>query len=151
MGKKRIAKKTEEELLKERAQREKTIEKKEKDSVRKKKVNSGRVYISATYNNTIITLTDKNGGVISWVTAGSLGFKGTKKATPYAASRVATVIGNKAEKIGIQEIDIYVKGVGSGRNSALKSLAGRTMKIKSIKDITPIPHNGCRPPKPRRV
>ncbi len=151
MGKKRVAQKTEEELLAEKEEREKTIREKEKKTVRKSKVVSGRVYISATYNNTVITLTDSKGDTLAWVTAGSLGFKGTKKATPYAASRVATVIGNKAEKIGIQEIDIYVKGVGSGRNSALKSLAGRSMKINSIKDITPIPHNGCRPPKPRRV
>ncbi len=151
MGKKRVAQKSEEELLAEKKEREEAIRKKEKGEIKKSRVKKARVYINATYNNTVITLTDKNGDTLSWVTAGSLGFKGTKKATPYAASRVATVIGNKAEKIGIQEIDIYVKGVGSGRNSALKSLSNRKMRIKSINDVTPIPHNGCRPPKPRRV
>jgi small subunit ribosomal protein S11 len=151
MGKKRVVKKTEEELLAEREEREKTIKAKEKKAIKKSRVKSGRIYINATYNNTVITLTDSKGDTLAWVTAGSLGFKGTKKATPYAASRVATVIGNKAEKIGVQEIDIYIKGVGSGRNSALKSLSNRTIKIKSINDVTPIPHNGCRPPKTRRV
>lgn len=151
MGKKRVVKKTEEELLAEREEREKTIKAKEKKAIKKSRVKSGRIYISATYNNTVITLTDTKGDTLAWVTAGSLGFKGTKKATPYAASRVATVIGNKAEKIGVQEIDIYIKGVGSGRNSALKSLSNRKIRIKSINDVTPIPHNGCRPPKTRRV
>ncbi len=151
MGKKRVAQKSEEELLEEKEKREKAIKEKEKSAIKKSRVKAGRVYINATYNNTVITLTDAGGDTLAWVTAGSLGFKGTKKATPYAASRVATVIGNKAEKIGIQEMDIYVKGVGSGRNSALKSLSNRRIRIKSIKDVTPIPHNGCRPPKPRRV
>lgn len=151
MGKKRVAKKSEEDLLAEKEEREKTIKEKENKAIKKSRVKSGRIYINATYNNTVITLTDTGGDTISWVTAGSLGFRGTKKATPYAASRVATVIGNKAEKIGIQEIDIYVKGVGSGRNSALKSLSNRKIRIKSINDVTPIPHNGCRPPKSRRV
>ncbi len=151
MGKKRVAQKTEEELLTEKDDREKVIKEKEKIRVKKAKGKSGRIYIGVTYNNTVVTLTDTEGNTLSWVTAGSLGFKGTKKATPYAASRVATMIANKAEKIGIEEVDIYVKGVGSGRNSALKSLSARTIKIKSISDATPIPHNGCRPPKPRRL
>ncbi len=151
MGKKRVAQKTEEELLAEKDEREKAIKEKEKTAVKKGRVKQGRIYISASYNNTVITLTDESGNTLAWVSAGSLGFKGTKKATPYAASRIATVVGSKAEKIGVQEVDIYVKGVGSGRNSALKSLSARTMKIKSISDVTPIPHNGCRPPKPRRV
>lgn len=150
MGKKRVAQKTEEELLAEKEEREKAIKAKEKTSVKKGKIKEGRIYISASYNNTVITLTDQHGNTLAWVSAGSLGFKGTKKATPYAASRVATVIGNKAEKIGVQEIDIYVRGVGSGRNSALKSLSARTIKIRSIRDVTPVPHNGCRPPKIRR-
>ncbi len=151
MGKKRVAEKSKEEILQEREQIEQAIKDKQKkgfSSLRKKK---GKVFISASYNNTILTLTDSEGNTLSWVSAGSLGFKGTKKSTPFAASRVATLMGNKMEKMGIEEIEVFVKGVGSGRNSALRSLTGRDIKIVSIKDITPIPHNGCRPPKPRRV
>ncbi len=148
MGKKRIATQSEEELLQERTKLE---EEKKKTKARKRGVSQGRMYISATYNNTMMTLADKNGKVLSWSSAGNLGFKGTKKATPYAASEVANVISEKAEKMGMEEIDIFVKGVGSGRSSALRALAAKNIIINSIKDITPIPHNGCRPKRPRRV
>ena len=148
MGKKRIATQSEEELLQERTKLE---EAKKKTKARKRGISHGRMYISATYNNTMMTLADKDGKVLSWSSAGNLGFKGTKKATPYAASEVANVICEKAEKMGMEEIDIFVKGVGSGRSSALRALAAKNIIINSIKDITPIPHNGCRPKKPRRV
>lgn len=148
MGKKRIIKKTEEEILQEKDELE--TAKKKKGRAGKKGVVSGRIHISASYNNTLMTLTDANGEVLAWVSAGSLGFKGTKKATPYAASEVANVLSEKAEKMGIRETDIFVKGVGTGRSSALRALAGKNIVINLIKDVTPIPHNGCRPKKARR-
>ncbi|MBM3250837.1 MAG: 30S ribosomal protein S11 [Candidatus Nealsonbacteria bacterium] len=111
----------------------------------------GRVYVSSSYNNTIITLTDVQGNVLTWVSAGSIGFKGTKKATPFAASRVAESVSAAARKLGVEKVAIFTKGVGSGRDSAIRSLANRGLDIISITDTTPIPHNGCRPPKARRV
>ncbi len=149
MGKKRVIAKTEEEILEEEGKLDK--KKKSKKKEKRKNVQHGRMYISASYNNTTMTLTDKEGKVLSWTTAGNLGFKGTKKATPYAASEVANTLSEKAQKIGVKEVDIFVKGVGTGRSSALRALAGKDIIINSIKDITPIPHNGCRPKKPRRV
>ena len=149
MGKKRVIKKSEEELLKEKEKIEAKVKKEAKDSF--KKIKEGRVYISSSYNNTIITLTDLKGDVLGWVSAGSIGFKGTKKATPFAASKVAEAIGQIIEKNGIEKIEIMVKGIGSGRESAIRSLAARNLDIVLIKDITPVPHNGCRPPKVRRV
>ncbi len=118
---------------------------------KRKSISQGKIYISATYNNTMMNLTDNDGAVLAWASAGNLGFKGTKKATPYAASEVTNVICEKAEKLGVKEVSIVVKGVGSGRTSALRALAGKTIIINSIKDVTPIPHNGCRPRRPRRV
>ena len=149
MGKKRVIEKTEEELLEESDQLGAT--KKKKAKTKKRGVEYGHIYISASYNNTMMTLTDKQGRVVSWASAGHLGFKGTKKATPYAASEVANVISEKAEKMGVKEVDIFVKGVGSGRSSALRALAAKNFIINLIKDVTPIPHNGCRPKRPRRV
>jgi len=149
MGKKRVIEKTEEELLEERSSLE--AAKKKKGKAKKRGVEKGRIYISASYNNTMMNLTDKDGKVLAWATAGNLGFKGTKKATPYAASEVANVLSEKAEKMGVKEIDIFVKGVGSGRSSALRALSTKNIIINSIKDVTPIPHNGCRPKRPRRV
>ena len=149
MGKKRVIEKTEEELIKERDKVEAKVKKEVKEPV--KKIKEGKVYISSTYNNTIITLTDLKGNVLAWKTAGSIGFKGTKKATPFAASKVAEAINQAINKIGIQKIDILVKGIGSGRESAIRSLAGQALEINLIKDVTPVPHNGCRPRKARRV
>ncbi len=152
MGKKRIIQKTQEELLKERESIEKAIKRgAEKDSSAKGKVSEGRAYISSTYNNTIITLTNSEGDVLTWASAGNIGFKGTKKGTPFAASKVAETVVERAKKIGVNKVEILVKGVGSGRESAIRSLASRGLEIISIKDITPIPHDGCRPPKVRRV
>jgi small subunit ribosomal protein S11 len=149
MGKKRIITKTEEELLKEREKVEAKVKKEIKETP--KKIREGRIYISSSYNNTIITLTDSKGNVLHWTSAGSIGFKGAKKATPFAASKVAEAISQVIKKLGIEKLAIFVKGIGSGRESAIRSFAARGLEIVSIADITPVPHNGCRPPKVRRV
>lgn len=150
MGKKRIIKQTEKELLQEREKIDESLRKEVKVKP-KRRIDEGRVYISVSYNNTLITLTDLEGKVLAWSSAGNIGFRGTKKSTPFAASKVAEAISQKAKKLGIEKIAILVKGIGSGRESAIRSLAVRGLEIESIKDITPIPHNGCRPPKVRRV
>ena len=150
MGKKRIIQKTEEELLKEREKIEEGMRKGPKVSA-VQKTKEGRIYISSSYNNTKITLTDSQGNALTWVSAGSVGFKGTKKATPFAASKVAEAICLAAKKLKIADVAVFVRGVGSGRESAIRSLAGHDLNVVSIKDITPIPHNGCKPPKVRRV
>lgn len=111
----------------------------------------GIAHILATYNNTLISISDSRGNVIAWSSAGAMGFKGTKKATPYAAARAAETVAEKAKRAGINSINIMVKGVGSGRESAIRSLANYGLEITMIKDVTPIPHNGPRPPKVRRV
>jgi len=150
MGKKRIIQKSEKELIEETEK----VESKAKKEVKietSQKVKEGRIYISSSYNNTIITLTDTQGNVLTWASAGSIGFKGTKKATPFAASKVAETLAQSVKKIGIEKVQVFIKGVGSGRESAIRSLAVRGLDIILIKDITPIPHNGCRPPKVRRV
>jgi len=152
MGKKRIIKQSEEELIKETEAIEKGVKKELKTSGQTAPaLKKGRIYIFSSYNNTIITLTDEAGNALSGISAGSIGFKGTKKATPFAASKVAEAVQNAALKFKISEVDIFVKGIGSGRESAIRSLAARGLLISSIKDITPVPHNGCRPPKVRRV
>lgn len=150
MGKKHIIQKTEEELLKE-GEKVKTEVKKEIKLEIPQKIKEGRVYISSSYNNTIITLTDLKGNVLHWVSAGSIGFKGTKKATPFAASKVAEAMSQMIRKLGLEKISILVKGIGSGRESAIRSLVARGVEVNSLADITPIPHNGCRSPKVRRV
>jgi len=150
MGKKRIFQKTEKELLEEREKVEAAVKKEIKIEA-PQRIKEGKIYISSTYNNTIITLTDLKGDVLTWVSAGSIGFKGTKKSTPFAASKVAEVLSQTAKKLGVEKVQILIKGIGSGRESAIRSLAARGLDIVSIKDITPIPHNGCRPPKVRRV
>jgi len=150
MGKKRIIQKSEKELIEETEK----VESKAKKEVKietSQKIKEGRIYISSSYNNTIITLTDTQGNVLTWASAGSIGFKGTKKSTPFAASKVAEVLAQAVKKIGIEKVQVFIKGVGSGRESAIRSLAVRGLDIILIKDITPIPHNGCRPPKVRRV
>jgi len=149
MGKKKIKKQTEEELLKESTAAKPAAAGEFK--VGGRTVIKGKVFIQASYNNTIITITDSGGNVLAWVSAGSLGFRGPKKATPYAASKVAEAIFEKTKKINFNEVEVFVKGIGSGRESAVRSLAVRGFNIVSIKDITPIPHNGPRPKKVRRV
>ena len=117
----------------------------------KKSVFSGNVYIQATFNNTIVTITDLNGNAISWASAGGLSFKGAKKSTPYAAQTTAETAVKKAMDFGLREVNVFVKGPGVGRESAIRSIGVLGVKVMSIKDVTPIPHNGCRPKKTRRV
>lgn len=117
----------------------------------KKQAHIGVAYIQATFNNTLITITDQNGSVIAWSSAGSQGFKGSRKGTPYAAQIAAGVAAKKALGFGMRQIDVFVKGPGSGRESAIRALQAAGLEINLIKDITPVPHNGCRPPKRRRV
>lgn len=118
---------------------------------KKKNIPYGCVYIQATFNNTIVTVTDQKGNAISWASAGGLGFKGAKKSTPFAAQSTAEAAASKAMDHGLREIDVYVKGPGVGRESAIRALGVLGLRVRSIKDITPIPHNGCRPQKSRRV
>lgn len=117
----------------------------------KKVVAEGNVYIQATFNNTIVTITDIRGNTLSWASAGGLGFRGAKKSTPYAAQTTAETAAKKAMDFGLREVNVYVKGPGVGRESAIRSLGNLGLWVKSIKDMTPIPHNGCRPRKSRRV
>ncbi|HZJ88188.1 MAG TPA: 30S ribosomal protein S11 [Sphaerochaeta sp.] len=117
----------------------------------KKTVYEGNVYIQATFNNTIVTVTDLNGNAVSWASAGGLGFRGAKKSTPYAAQTTAEKAARAAMDSGLQEVHVYVKGPGVGRESAIRTLGVLGLKVRSIRDITPIPHNGCRPRKSRRV
>ncbi|HDM31993.1 MAG TPA: 30S ribosomal protein S11 [bacterium] len=150
MGKKRVVSQTIEEVLEEKEKVESAF-KKVKEKGIGKKASQVRVYINATYNNTMITVTDLKGNVICWATSGSLGFKGPKKATPFAASKVAEAICQKLKKNFPEKAYVFVKGIGAGRDSALRSLAASGLNIVYIKDVTPIPHNGPRPPKVRRV
>lgn len=121
--------------------------------VRKKKLtfDQGAAHIHASFNNTIVTITDKAGNAISWSSAGDLGFKGSRKSTPFAAGEVAEAAAKKAADMGLKSVDVFVKGPGSGRETAIRSINAGGLEITSIKDVTPIPHNGCRPPKRRRV
>jgi small subunit ribosomal protein S11 len=127
------------------AQRKKGIKKD------KKSIAYGTAHIQATFNNTIITITDPNGDVITWSSAGNLGFKGSRKSTPYAAQMAASAAAKKALDLGMKQIDIFIKGPGAGRESAIRALQAAGLEINLIKDVTPVPHNGCRPPKKRRV
>ncbi len=117
----------------------------------KKQIVSGLAHVNSTFNNTIVTISDAQGNVVSWSTAGAMGFKGSRKSTPYAAQMAAEDAGRKAQEHGMKELDVQVKGPGSGRESVLRALQAVGFTIKSIKDVTPIPHNGTRPPKRRRV
>ncbi len=117
----------------------------------KKSVYEGNVYIQATFNNTIVTITDLNGNTLAWASSGGLGFNGAKKSTPFAAQTVAETAVQKVQSYGLKEVHVFVKGPGVGRESAVRSLGNMGLKVKSISDITPIPHNGCRPKKTRRI
>lgn len=117
----------------------------------KKSVYEGNVYIQATFNNTIVTVTDLNGNAIAWASSGGLGFRGAKKSTPFAAQTVAEAAIQKALTYGLREVHVYVKGPGMGRENAIRALGVVGLKVKSIHDVTPIPHNGCRPRKTRRM
>ena len=117
----------------------------------KKNIERGAVHISSTFNNTIVTITDMQGNAVSWASAGEMGFKGSRKSTPYAAQMTAELAGKNAVDQGMKTVEVYVKGPGSGRESAIRALATAGLNITVIRDVTPIPHNGCRPPKRRRV
>jgi len=156
MGKKKVIKKTKEELLKEAEDREAVEKKASTVGPKGGKAKVGNlshafVYIQSSYNNTIVTLTDPQGNIIAWSSAGAVGFKGPKKATPFAASRVIETLIEKVKKFGVREVSVFVKGVGSGRDAAIRALVNHGLEISIIKDMTPVPHNGCRPRKPRRV
>ena len=117
----------------------------------KKVVHSGAAYIQATFNNTIITITDQNGNTVAWASAGGQGFKGSRKSTPYAAQIAADAAAKKAMGFGMRQINVYVKGPGAGRESAIRALQAAGLEVSLIKDVTPVPHNGTKPPKRRRV
>jgi len=129
-----------------KAGKKKSFKKKEKRTV-----HVGVVYIQATFNNTIVTIADPEGNVISWSSAGSLGFRGSRKGTPFAAQQAALTAANKAGESGLRTVEVRIAGPGSGRESAVRALATAGLDVRAIKDVTPIPHNGCRPPKKRRV
>ena len=116
-----------------------------------KKVDKGQVHIQSTFNNTLVTITDMNGNAISWSSAGSLGFKGSRKGTPFAAQSAADTAAKIAKEHGLRSVEVYVKGPGAGREAAIRALAAAELEITMITDVSPIPHNGCRPPKRRRV
>jgi small subunit ribosomal protein S11 len=129
-----------------KSSKKKSFKKKEK-----KNVPVGVVYIQATFNNTIVTVTDQNGGTVAWSSAGSLGFRGSRKGTPFAAQQAALTAANKAKEAGMRTVEVKVAGPGAGRESAIRTLATVGLDVRRILDVTPIPHNGCRPPKKRRV
>lgn len=144
MGKKRIIKKTGGDI-------DKGLQSRSLARLSKKKMESGILHVQATYNNTKLILTDKKGGAVMWSSSGALGFKGAKKGTPFASAKVGELIGEKASMIGIKEVDVIIKGVGGGRESAVRAFSTKGIQISSIKDTTPVPHNGPRPKKARRV
>jgi len=117
----------------------------------KKVVNYGQVHIQATFNNTIVTITDQNGNALAWASAGGLGFRGSRKSTPYAAQMAADTAANSAKEFGLRSVEVFVKGPGSGREAAIRALSAAGLEVSMIKDVTPVPHNGCRPPKRRRI
>lgn len=144
MGKKRVIKKIGGEM-------DKGLQSRSLARMSKKKLDSGILHIQATYNNTKLIFTDKKGGAVMWSSSGALGFKGAKKGTPFAAAKVGELLGEKASMIGVKTADAVIKGVGGGRDSALRGFTAKGIQITSIKDTTPVPHNGPRPKKARRV
>jgi small subunit ribosomal protein S11 len=152
MGKKKVTTESNETLLAQQAATESTIAKAAVSGSKKsKRIEEGRVYVNASYNNTVVTVTDMKGNVVAWASAGGLGFSGPKKATPFASSKVIAALAEKVKATGPEKISIIVKGVGSGRDSAIRSLINQGFNVLSIKDATPIPHNGPRAKKVRRV
>src|SRR5438067_8574447 len=129
----------------------KTGKKKSFKKKEKRVVHQGTVHVQATFNNTIVTIADPEGNTISWSSAGSLGFRGSRKGTPFAAQQASMTAASKAKEVGLRVVDVRVSGPGSGRESAIRALATAGLEVRAIKDSTPIPHNGCRPPKKRRV
>lgn len=151
MGKKRIVK-TEEPAgtVKDSAVVVEGEKKEEVKASRSRRIDSGVLYVESTYNNTKLTLTDSKGNTIAWSSSGSLGFKGAKKGTPFAAAKVGETLALKAQTIGIKEVKVIIKGVGSGRESAVRGFISKGINLTTIQDKTPVPHNGPKPPKPRR-
>ena len=129
----------------------KTAKKKSFKKKEKRIVHTGVVHVQATFNNTIVTITDQEGGTLAWSSAGSLGFRGSRKGTPFAAQQASLTAANKAVESGLRSVEVRVSGPGSGRESAVRALSTAGIEVRAIKDVTPIPHNGCRPPKKRRV
>ena len=117
----------------------------------KKVVNFGQAHIQSTFNNTIVTITDTNGNALCWASAGGLGFRGSRKSTPYAAQMASDAAANAAKEFGLRSVEVFVKGPGSGREAAIRALSAAGLDVTMIKDVTPVPHNGCRPPKRRRI
>ena len=150
MGKKKVATQTTEEALKEKATLDEAVAKTAGKTVASR-FERGRVYIHASYNNTIVSITDEGGNLVAWSSAGSLGFAGPKKATPFAAAKVVAALAEKIQKSGPFTVSVCMSGIGGGRDSALRSLANRGFTVTGIRDVTPIPHNGPRPKKVRRV
>lgn len=150
MGKKKVAAKSQEELVKKSEAVSATMAGKAATHI-STHVAHGRIYVHASYNNTMITVTDDHGAVVAWMSSGSLGFSGPKKATPFAASKVAEAIAEKVKKSGPVNVEIFVRGIGKGRDSAIRTLAARGFTVEGVKDVTPVPHNGPRPRKVRRV
>ncbi len=144
MGKKRVAKKSGGEM--DAGKKTRALSRSAK-----RKFDSGTLHIEATYNNTKAILSDKDGNPVAWSSSGSLGFRGAKKGTPFAAAKVGELLGDKAVGMGVKDVDVVVKGVGSGRESAIRAFTSKGVHISAIRDMTPVPHNGPRPPKPRRI
>lgn len=144
MGKKRVVKKT-------GGEGKKDAKTASLSKLPRKKLDSGILHIQSSYNNTRVLLSDTKGDVICWSSSGSLGFKGAKKGTPYAAAKVGEIVGEKAKLMGVQDVDVVIKGVGAGRESSVRAFMSKGINLKSIVDVTPIPHGGSTPKKPRRV
>jgi small subunit ribosomal protein S11 len=144
MGKKRIIRKSGGSV-------DQSLKSRSLSRVAKKNITQATLHIHATYNNTKVLLTDRSGNAIAWSSSGSLGFSGAKKGTPFAAAKVGELVGDKAAIIGVKEVDVVIRGVGAGRESALRGFAGKGIEVVRIADDTPVPHNGPRPPKPRRI
>ncbi len=151
MGKKKIKEQTQEEAIKEQGTLDAAQSRSGQAGKKSKKIEKGKVFIAASYNNTLVTVTDEVGNALAWASAGSLGFSGPKKATPFASSKVIAAITEKLKVSGPTTVEIFVKGIGGGRDSAIRSLINQGFNVISIKDVTPIPHNGPRPRKVRRV
>ena len=150
MGKKHVTQANQEEAIKEGARIEANL-KKEANIKTSARIQDSRIYVSSSYNNTIITLTNSKGQVLASKSAGWVGFKGTKQSTSFAASRVAEAIANICKKLAVEKTEVFIRGIGAGRESAVRTLVNQGLNVVSIKDVTPIPHNGCRPRKVRRV
>ncbi len=148
MGKKKIARQSQDKFVENINKVEKGLSKELRLKIAKNK--RGNIYIYTSHNNIIVTLTDVDGNTLYWVSAGKIGFKGKRKATPYASSKVITLLCQVAKKIGINQVDVFINGIGSGRKSALKTLGGEELTLLSLQDVTPIAHNGCMPRKPKR-